>query len=190
MKKPAILSRRALLKGSGAVLLGVASAPTWDMVWQDRQGRDGGALVEKIWDPEIRAGVAAAVNKNLIPAASERVYPGHFTISADGGAYGADTTWPGLDSWQMSGAYLLIGRTRLAEDYFDFVRASQRKDGNIPFAIFNGDTQPGDTYLRGMKYPTTSSTTIHRSARACRQPARRPGNGSACSATGSSSLIH
>lgn len=115
--------------------------------------QDPQALIKRIKDPEIRAGVDAAINKNLLPAADERVYPGHFMISPDGSAYGTDTTWPGLDSWQMAGAYLLLGRSRMVMDYFDFVRASQRKDGNIPFAIFTGDTRADNTYLRGMKYP-------------------------------------
>lgn len=110
------------------------------------------AFVRRIEDPVIRAGMEAAITKNLVPAASERVYPGHFTINADGGGFGADTTWPGLDSWQMTGAYLQLGRTRMVLDYFEFVRASQRRDGNIPFAIFNGDTRPGGC-LRGLKYP-------------------------------------
>ncbi|MBM3883201.1 MAG: hypothetical protein FJ387_26390 [Verrucomicrobia bacterium] len=109
-------------------------------------------LIRGIVDPEIRAGLQAAVFKNLIPAATERVYPGHFTINADGGGYGSETTWPGLDSWQMIGPYLQLGRTRLVLDYFEFVRASQRADGNIPFAIFTGETQPGGC-LRGLKHP-------------------------------------
>ena len=108
--------------------------------------------IRRIADPEIRAGVEAAVFKNLLPAATQRVYPGHFTINADGGGFGSDTTWPGLDSWQMIGPYLNLGRTRMVLDYFEFVRASQRKDGNIPFAIFNGNTRPGGC-LRGLKYP-------------------------------------
>jgi len=112
--------------------------------------------IEKVTDPTIRAGVNSAVNENLLPAATEKVYPGHFTINADGRGYGSDTTWPGLDSWQMAGAYLLMGKTRLVKDYFDFVRAAQRKDGNIPFAIFSGDTRPDNSYLRGMKWPDDS----------------------------------
>jgi hypothetical protein len=40
----------------------------------------------------------------------------------------------------------------LVLDYFEFVRASQRKDGNIPFAIFSGDTRPAG-FLRGLKFP-------------------------------------
>jgi len=111
-----------------------------------------GNWIRRIIDPEIRAGVEAAVFKNLLPAASERIYPGHFTINADGGGYGSDSTWPGLDSWQMIGPYLQLGRTRMVLDYFEFVRASQRKDGNIPFAIFNGNTRPGGC-LRGLKHP-------------------------------------
>ena len=97
-------------------------------------------MIAGIADPEIRAGMEAAVMKNMIPAAVETDYPGYFWISADGRAYG-NATWPGLDSWQMAGAYLLLGRTRMVLDYFDFARASQRKDGHIPFAIFPGDTQ-------------------------------------------------
>jgi hypothetical protein len=109
--------------------------------------------IHRVVDPQIRAGVQAAVNQNLIPAADQQAYPGHFYINADGGGYGSDTTWPGLDSWQMAGAYLLLGKMRLVLDYFDFVRASQRKDGNIPFAIFSGATHGDKGYLQGLKWP-------------------------------------
>ncbi|MCU0960874.1 MAG: hypothetical protein MUF48_12285 [Pirellulaceae bacterium] len=111
------------------------------------------AWVRSISDAEIRLGVEAAILRNLLPAATQRHYPGHFTISADGAAFGSDTTWPGLDSWQMTGAYLQLGHTQLVLDYFEFVRASQRADGNIPFAIFSGETRSEGKYLRGLKYP-------------------------------------
>jgi len=108
-------------------------------------------LARTVADPEIRAGVEVAVFKNILPAATEKDYPGYFNISADGLAFGG-ATWPGLDSWQMAGAYLMLGRTRLVLDYFDFVRASQRKDGNIPFAIFPGEQKPVGC-LVGLKSP-------------------------------------
>ncbi len=114
---------------------------------------ESAAWVEAIADPEIRRGVTAAIVRNLLPAASEHHYPGHFSISADGAAFGADTTWPGLDSWQMTGAYLLLGRQQLVLDYFEFVRASQRPGGNIPFAIFPGSTHPDGKWLRGLRNP-------------------------------------
>lgn len=150
------LSRRIFFKRSGLVGMGLASVagsellPAW--LQAEDSPADRAALVRKIADAEIRAGLESAISKNLMPAATEQYYPGFFNICADGQSYGGGATWPGLDSWQMSGAYLLLGRTRLVLDYFDFVRASQRKDGNIPFAIFTGDTRPGGC-LRGLKFP-------------------------------------
>jgi len=157
------LSRRLFLRRAGAASVGLASlaAPQFGCSWLDAADApaDESDWVRRIVDPEIRAGVEAAVFKNLLPAATERVYPGHFTINADGGGYGNDSTWPGLDSWQMIGPYLQLGRRRLVLDYFAFVRASQRKDGNIPFGIFNGSTRPGGC-LRGLKYPDDVFTYI------------------------------
>jgi hypothetical protein len=149
-------SRRDFFVWSGTAGIGLASAagsyrlPGWFQA--SGPAMDGAAVVRAIEDAEIRAGVEAAIAKNLIPAATEQHYPGYFTITADGSGYGGDTTWPGLDSWQMAGAYLLLGRTRLVLDYFEFVRASQRKDGNIPFGIFNDSTRPVGC-LCGLKYP-------------------------------------
>ena len=156
VRKNSGCSRRDFLALSGAAGIGLTSIAGTSLfpkfLEAAEPSADGADVIRGIADAEIRAGVEAAVVKNMLPAATEIYYPGHFTISADGGAYGNDTTWPGLDSWQMAGAYLRLGRTRLARDYFDFVRASQRKDGNIPFAIFTGNTQPGGC-LAGLKQP-------------------------------------
>jgi len=156
MNADSCLSRRDFLCQTGSASLGLASAaglgllPQWSRT--EDATSDWPAVVRRIADAEIRAGVEAAISKNLIPAATEQYYPGFFNICADGQSYGGGATWPGLDSWQMAGAYLRLGRTRLVLDYFEFVRASQRNDGNIPFAIFTGDTRPGG-FLRGLKSP-------------------------------------
>ena len=112
-------------------------------------------LIETITDDLIREGLYAAIAKTLKPAAMQKVYPGHFTVTADGRNYGSETTWPGLDSWEMAGAYLLLGEKRLVLDYFDFVQASQRAEGNIPFLILPAEPPPGgrDRFLRGLRYP-------------------------------------
>ena len=149
------LSRRSFFVHTGAVSVGLALAAGNNLLAEEppaiQSPPDPLRTIAGIDDPEIRAGMEAAVLKNMIPAAVETDYPGYFWISADGRAYG-NATWPGLDSWQMAGAYLLLGRTRLVTDYFDFARASQRKDGHIPFAIFPGDTQAGGC-LMGLKTP-------------------------------------
>jgi hypothetical protein len=139
-------SRREFIARSAAFGIGIASSTCL------AAGEGTPEVLTKIKDPDIRAGVEAAIHKNILPAAVETAYPGHFQITANGGAYSGDATWPGLDSWQMAGAYLLLGHSRLAMDYFDFVRASQRKDGNIPFAIFP-EMKANNTCLRGLKWP-------------------------------------
>jgi len=103
----------------------------------------------------VRDGVRFAVERTLVPAMSRPAYPGHFTVTVDGRHFGSETAWPGLDSWQMAGAYLQLGQRRLVLDYFAFVRASQRADGNVPFAIFPAESRPEpcDTYLRGLSFP-------------------------------------
>jgi len=112
-------------------------------------------LTSKIADPLIQEGVESAITKTLLPAAAQKAYPGHYTVTADGSSFGAENTWPGLDSWEMAGAYLMLGKERLVLDYFDFVQASQRKDGNVPFAVFPAESPPGglDSYLWGLNYP-------------------------------------
>jgi len=156
MRKPKLTRREFLLRttaGAGLALAGgkpfLAQEPPAGV-----NGVDFRTILLEISDPEVRAGVEAAIVKNLLPAAVETAYPGYFWITADGKAFGGDATWPGLDSWQMAGAYLLLGRIRLVRGYFDFVKASQRKDGDIPFAILPADPKPDtSTFFRGLRYP-------------------------------------
>ena len=94
------------------------------------------SIINQIKDEDIREGVRAAIEKTLLTAHTDKAYLGHFTVVADGSAFGVDNTWPGLDSWEMAGAYLKMGMEDVVLGYFDFVEASQREDGNIPFAIW------------------------------------------------------
>lgn len=149
------LSRRSFLVQSGAIGAGLTLGGAMRLRGGEMPAAESPAdfsrLIAGVTDREIRAGFSTAILQNMLPAAVETDYPGYFWISADGQAYG-NATWPGLDSWQMAGAYLLLGRTRMVLDYFDFVRASQRKDGHIPFAILPGDTPVGGC-LCGLNTP-------------------------------------
>lgn len=115
------------------------------------------SIIQKIKDEDIRNGLTAAIEKNLLAAHTDKAYPGHFTVVADGSAFGADTTWPALDSWEMAGAYLLLGMEEVVLRYFDFVQASQREDGNIPLAILpEEEVRPPEVYdgcFKGVRYP-------------------------------------
>jgi len=115
------------------------------------------SIIDKIKDEDIREGVRAAIMQNLLPACHGLAYPGHFGICADGLGFGQYSTWPGLDSWQIAGAYLLMDKVEEVLGYFDFVEASQRADGNIPFAVWLASEyeDPGKrtTFAKGLKYP-------------------------------------
>ena len=149
-----VMNRRTFLKTTAqAGALGFAAIGGFGCASDHEKGsvkRAGADEEQKL----IAEGFRVALEKYLYPSLLEHAYPGHFIIAPDGG-FGTENTWPGLDSWQMAGAYLLLGRQRVVLDYFDFVEASQRKDGNIPFAIFPGEQSPGslDSWLRGLRFP-------------------------------------
>jgi len=77
--------------------------------------------IRRIKDEEIRQAVQSAIELNLLPALTQKAYPGHFTVNADGKQFGRENTWPGLDSWQMAGAFLLMDMVDPVIKYFDFV---------------------------------------------------------------------
>ncbi|MBO9605350.1 MAG: hypothetical protein J7639_05335 [Paenibacillaceae bacterium] len=102
----------------------------------------------------IRTGVQDAIQKTLLPALREQLFPGHFIVEADGGHFGDQWVFPGLDGWEIAGAYLLLGKTRAVLDYFDFVQASQRADGHIPFAVLPADKPLiAEGAIRNINYP-------------------------------------
>ncbi|UVI29442.1 hypothetical protein [Paenibacillus spongiae] len=112
------------------------------------------ALTSAIRDPLIKRGVEEAIRKTLLPALREEAFRGHFIVDADGTHFGKESVFPGLDAWEIAGAYLCLGKTRSVLDFFEFVQASQRADGHIPFAVFpDGPNLDLTTHLRGVDYP-------------------------------------
>ena len=114
-------------------------------------------MLPKIKDETIRKGLKHAVEDNLMTALTHKAYRGQFSVTCDGGHFGAENTWPGLDSWEMAGAYLKLGKVEEVLSYFHFVRASQRADGNIPFAIMPEENlrtpEQRCGCLQGFRYP-------------------------------------
>ena len=140
------ISRRDFLQSVGAS----AASLTFEMLAAQHKLIGESTLTHQD-DETIKMGLHAAIDKSLNPAMRQRAYPGHLIEAG----YGDDNTWPGLDSWEMAGAYLLLGRHREILDTFDFIQASQRPDGNIPVAIFRRDHPPEgmDNFQRGFRYP-------------------------------------
>jgi len=80
------LSRRLFLIHTGAVGVGLTLAGGKGVLAGETPAAESPAepsrTIAGVADPEIRAGVEAAIVKNMIPAAVETAYPGYFWISA------------------------------------------------------------------------------------------------------------
>jgi len=109
-----------------AVLVGLLAAPP--------QGHDGKALVD-IPDKDIQAAYSEAAIKNVLAAVNPKVFPGYWSVCADGQGFGYGYTYPSLDGHQMTDALLWLGQIDVVMANWAYVRSFQRADGSLPIAI-------------------------------------------------------
>ena len=109
---PDVLTRRGLLMG----ICGAASAATLP---------DG--LLDEAY--------GKAASQNVLAAVNPGVFPGYWSVCADGRGFGYGNTYPSLDGHQMTDALLWLGQVETVRLNFDYVRRFQRPDGCLPLAI-------------------------------------------------------
>ncbi|MCC6579575.1 MAG: hypothetical protein IT440_03980 [Phycisphaeraceae bacterium] len=95
----------------------------------------GELLLPNLPDPLIAEAYEQAIRRNVLPALDPRIFFGYFSVCADHRGHGANTTYPGLDWGQSCDALLWLGRTAEVLASWNYVRAFQRGDGLVPFAI-------------------------------------------------------
>ena len=76
-----------------------------------------------------------AARQNVLAAVNPRVFPGYWSVCADGRGFGYGNTYPSLDGHQMTDALLWLGQAEVAKANWDYVRTFQRDDGALPIAI-------------------------------------------------------
>lgn len=86
-------------------------------------------------DPEIAAAYEAAASQNVLAAVNPAIFPGYWSVCADGIGHGHGNTFPALDGHQMADALLYLGQVETVKLNWDYVRTFQRPDGQLPFAI-------------------------------------------------------
>jgi len=86
-------------------------------------------------DDLLRESYTKAAEQNVLAAVNPRVFPGYFSVCADGRGFGYGNTYPSLDGHQMTDALLWLGDVDTARLNFDYVRRFQREDGGLPLAI-------------------------------------------------------
>ena len=111
--------RQVFQLGSSAALLS-ATEPQQDL---------------RIPDPLITEAYTQAAVKNVLAAVNPKVFPGYFSVCADGRGFGYGNTYPSLDGHQMTDALLWLGQVDVARNNWDYVRGFQRDDGLLPIAI-------------------------------------------------------
>ena len=79
-----------------------------------------------------------AAVKNVLAAVNPHVFPGYFSVAADGQKFGFGNTYPSLDGHEMSDALLWLGSVDVVRKNWEYVKSFQRKDGLLPLAIFPG----------------------------------------------------
>jgi hypothetical protein len=73
--------------------------------------------------------------QNVLAAVNEKVFPGYFSVCADGHGFGYGNTFPSLDGHQMSDALLWLDQVRVVEANWEYVKSFQRSDRLLPLAI-------------------------------------------------------
>lgn len=86
-------------------------------------------------DPEITAAYEAAATQNVLSAVNPAIFPGYWSVCADGIGHGHGNTYPALDGHQMADALLYLGQVETVKLNWNYVKSFQRPDGQLPFAI-------------------------------------------------------
>lgn len=86
-------------------------------------------------DAAIRETYREAAVRNVLAAVNPQVFPGYFSVCADGQGFGFGNSYPSLDGHQMSDALLWLGQVEVVKQNWDYVKKFQRSDGRLPLAI-------------------------------------------------------
>jgi hypothetical protein len=76
-----------------------------------------------------------AAQQNVLAAVNAEIFPGYWSVCADGQGFGYGYTYPSLDGHQMTDALLWLNQIQVVKANWDYVRSFQRNDGGLPLAI-------------------------------------------------------
>ncbi|MFB3785262.1 MAG: hypothetical protein ACE15F_02730 [bacterium] len=99
------------------------------------QGDEMPVTILDLPDAQIAAAYEKAAQKNVLAAVNPKVFPGYWSVCADGQGFGYGNTYPSLDGHQMTDALLWLGQVDTVKANWDYVRTFQRPDGQLPLAI-------------------------------------------------------
>ncbi|GMW03455.1 MAG: hypothetical protein AMXMBFR84_45890 [Candidatus Hydrogenedentota bacterium] len=86
-------------------------------------------------DVAITQAYEKAATQNVLAAVNPNVFPGYWSVCADGIGFGFGNSYPALDGHQMADALLHLGQVDVVKANWDYVKTFQRSNGQLPFAI-------------------------------------------------------
>ena len=86
-------------------------------------------------DRELMSAYEQAAVQNVLAAVNPKVFPGYWSVCADGQGFGYGNTYPSLDGHQMTDALLWLGQVDVVKANWDYVRSFQRQNGLLPLAM-------------------------------------------------------
>ena len=86
-------------------------------------------------DTQIVEAYEMAAQKNVLAAMNPKVFPGYWSVCADGKGFGYGNTYPSLDGHQMTDALLWLGQVEVVKANWNYVKQFQRTSGQLPLAI-------------------------------------------------------
>ncbi|HOZ45867.1 MAG TPA: hypothetical protein PLO37_09305 [Candidatus Hydrogenedentes bacterium] len=93
------------------------------------------SLAPDLPDAEIVTAYEKAASQNVLAAVNPEIFPGYWSVCADGIGFGRGNTYPSLDGHQMADALLWLGQVDVVKANWAYVRSFQRPDGRLPLAI-------------------------------------------------------
>jgi len=96
---------------------------------------DSSITLLELPDDLVSEAYRKAVVRNVLAAVNEEIFPGYWSVCADGIGFGHGFTYPSLDGHQMADALLCLGRIDVVKANWKYVRSFQRENGCLPLAI-------------------------------------------------------
>jgi hypothetical protein len=123
----------------------VTSPITWKTTSGEtiRLERIYGVVSERVFFPHlpdalIEETYRQAATKNVLTSVNPEVFPGYWSVCADGQGFGYGNSYPSLDGLQLADSLLWLGQEEIVRFNWEYVRTFLKDDGSLPLAILPG----------------------------------------------------
>ncbi|MDR0327222.1 MAG: hypothetical protein LBI05_02890 [Planctomycetaceae bacterium] len=100
-----------------------------------------------------------AATKNVLAAVNPAVFPGYWSVCADGQGFGFGNSYPSLDGLQLADALLWLGQEETVRLNWEYVHTFLKEDGSLPLAILPGSA--GQPFGNGVSVDPNGGLYTH-----------------------------